>query len=81
VEVKWSDRIVNNVAELDALVEFAQNNILSLSSLVTTKTITDQFSIKGVMVRFKPIAEYVYTVGKNALFYKVTENIVQNVID
>jgi predicted AAA+ superfamily ATPase len=81
VEVKWSDRIVNNVGELEALVEFSQNNILSQSPLVTTKTITDQFSIKGVMVRFKPIAEYVYTVGKNLLKNKVTENKVQNLID
>jgi len=76
VEVKWSDRIVNNVAELDALVEFTQNNVLSQLPLVTTKTITDQVSIKGVMVRFKPIAEYVYTVGKNLLKNKVTPNIV-----
>jgi len=81
VEVKWSDRIVNNVSELDALVEFAQNNILSKSPLVTTKTITDQVSIKGVMIRFQPIAEYVYTVGKNLLENKVTENKVQNLID
>jgi uncharacterized protein len=81
VEVKWSDRIVNNVGELEALVEFCQNNILSQSPLVTTKTITDQVSIKGVMVRFKPIAEYVYTVGKNLLKNKVTENKVQNLID
>ena len=73
VEVKWSDRIVNNVSQLDALVEFTQNNILSLSPLVTTKTITDQFSIKGVIVRFKPIAEYVYNVGKNLLENKVTD--------
>jgi hypothetical protein len=81
VEVKWSDRIVNNVAELDALVEFAQNNVLSYLPLVTTKTITDQFLIKGVMIRFQPIAEYVYTVGKNLLENKVTENKVQNLID
>jgi predicted AAA+ superfamily ATPase len=81
VEVKWSDRIVNNIGELDALVEFAQNNVLSQLPLVTTKTITDQVSIKGVMVRFKPIAEYVYTVGKNLLENKVTENIVQNLVD
>jgi predicted AAA+ superfamily ATPase len=81
VEVKWSDRIVNNVGELEALVEFTQNNILSKSPLVTTKTITDQVLIKGVMVRFKPIAEYVYTVGKNLLKNKVTENKVQNLID
>jgi hypothetical protein len=49
--------------------------------LVTTKTITDQVLIKGVMVRFQPIAEYVYTVGKNLLENKVTENKVQNLID
>ena len=81
VEVKWSDRIVNNVGELEALVEFSQNNILSKSPLVTTKTMTDQVSIKGVMVRFQPIAEYVYTVGKNLLENKVTEKMVQNLID
>jgi len=55
--------------------------VLSQLPLVTTKTITDQFLIKGVMVRFQPIAEYVYTVGKNLLENKVTEKIVQDLID
>ena len=74
VEVKWSDRIVNNCDELDALIEFIKNNILSQSPLVTTKTITDQFLVKGVMVRFQPIAEYVYTVGKNLLINKTNKS-------
>ncbi|MEB3308936.1 MAG: ATP-binding protein [Snowella sp.] len=70
VEVKWSDRIVNNLNELSGLVQFIQENGLVQTS-VTTKTITDLSSINGIMIRFQPIAEMIYLLGKNIINNKI----------
>ncbi len=73
VEVKWSDRIVKNTHELRGLIQFAQDHTLALPS-VTTKTITELLSINGMMIRFQPIAEMIYLLGKNIINHKIKPN-------
>ncbi len=65
VEIKWSDRVVKDHQEIAGLIKFAKDHQLTQPQLVTTKTITHQFPVQGIEIRFKPSAEQVYTLGKN----------------
>jgi uncharacterized protein len=65
IEIKWSDRAVQDHQEIAGLVKFAKEHHLTEPQLVTTKTITHQFPVQGIEIRFKPSAEQVYTLGKN----------------
>lgn len=69
VEVKWSDRIVNHLEELDSLVKFCKHHALE-SARVTTKTIQAETQVDGVRIRFVPTALYCYRVGKNLIDWK-----------
>lgn len=73
VEVKWSDQIVKKTQELRGLIQFAQEHGLVLPS-VTTKTISDLLPINGVRIRFQPIAEMIYLLGKNIIKNKIKPN-------
>lgn len=68
VEVKWSDRAVSNLPELDNCVEFAAGNHISDSKiLVTTKTIAATKEYRGITFEFIPSSVYAYTLGANIL--------------
>ena len=70
VEVKWSDRAVSNNGELDNCVEFSMNNLFANSRvLVTTKTISDNITYKGINFDFVPSSVYAYMLGANILQY------------
>ncbi len=67
VEVKWSDRVIQDHSEIDGLIDFVIKNKAKIPVLVTTKTIRSEFKIKGVNVKFVPSSEQVYMLGKNIL--------------
>lgn len=67
VEVKWSDRVASNHSELDNCVEFTRSNLANFkgSVLVTTKTVSDRLTYKGVDFKFTPSSLYAYQVSAN----------------
>lgn len=66
-EIKWSDRYASDQpGELRGLVEFAKRNFAnSVPAGATTKTITSESEIDGVLIRHFPCALHCYQVGKN----------------
>lgn len=66
-EIKWSDRYASDQpGELRGLVEFAKRNFAnSVPAGATTKTITAESEIGGVLIRHFPCALHCYQVGKN----------------
>ena len=66
-EIKWSDRYASDQpGELRGLVEFAKRNFVnSVPAGATTKTITAESEIDGVVIRHFPCALHCYQVGKN----------------
>ncbi|MCL7466244.1 ATP-binding protein [Phaeovulum sp. NW3] len=66
-EIKWSDRYASDQpGELRGLVEFAKRNFAnSVPAGATTKTITAESEIDGVLIRHFPCALHCYQVGKN----------------
>ncbi|MBE0455221.1 MAG: hypothetical protein IBX58_16295 [Roseovarius sp.] len=66
-EIKWSDRYaIDQPGELRGLVEFAKRNFAnSVPAGATTKTITSESEIDGVLIRHFPCALHCYQVGKN----------------
>jgi uncharacterized protein len=66
-EIKWSDRYAcDQPGELRGLVEFAKRNFTnSVPAGATTKTITAESEIDGVVIRHFPCALHCYQVGKN----------------
>jgi predicted AAA+ superfamily ATPase len=66
-EIKWSDRYASDQpGELRGLVEFAKRNFVnSVPAGATTKTITAESEIDGVLIRHFPCALHCYQVGKN----------------
>ena len=67
VEVKWSDRAVDDPRELKALIEFAKKHKLSRRPLVTTLTRGETKTVDGVEIDFTPCSLHCYTIGKNTL--------------
>ena len=71
VEVKWSDRALDNNELLDHCVELANRNPeMQLPIAVTTRTITARKSYKGSEFNFQPSSLYAYLLGKNILHNK-----------
>lgn len=66
VEVKWTDRYVDNPEELHSLLTFCRTNRVAEAS-VTTRTLTATRSVRGVELRFKPASVYCYALGQNIL--------------
>jgi predicted AAA+ superfamily ATPase len=66
VEVKWSDRYVDNPNLLKNLIGFCCTNGLS-RALVTSKTKTASIKVGSVIVNFIPASAYCYTVGYNII--------------
>lgn len=65
VEIKWSDRPVKHMDELDNCVVFVEKNLnIKQPFLVTTRTISDtQITYKGVQFMFEPASLYAYALG------------------
>ncbi|MGR8980376.1 MAG: ATP-binding protein [Gammaproteobacteria bacterium] len=75
VEVKWSDKVIVDHSQIDGLIQFLLMNSIESTPLVTTKTKSAFFKIKGIPVEFKPSSLQVYTLGKNILQHKATRNV------
>lgn len=67
VEIKWSDRIPNQLQDLKALRELAQKHPLARRPLVTTRTYSGEADLNGVAVEFCPVALHCYIIAKNLL--------------
>ncbi len=71
VEIKWSDRFIDQPGELRGLIEFAKRNDLDqLSVRATTKSKTSQSVVDGVTIEHLPCALYCYRVGRNVVRLK-----------
>lgn len=66
-EIKWSDRYATDRPdELRGLIEFAKRNFDNgVPAGATTRTITDESKVDGVIIRHFPCALHCYQVGKN----------------
>lgn len=69
VEIKWSDRYVEQTSELKALLNFIGNNQLP-SALVTSISKYAYKEMKSVGIQFIPSALYAYIVGDNTIKYR-----------
>lgn len=69
VEIKWSDRIVEQTTELKPLLNFLGNNNLP-SAVVTTMSKYVYKPMKSVGIQFIPAALYAYIVGDNTIKQK-----------
>ena len=67
VEVKWSDRAVEDVKPIKGLLDFAKKHNLGRMPLVTTLSVSGQETIRGVEAEFTPSSLHCYTVAKNTL--------------
>jgi predicted AAA+ superfamily ATPase len=67
VEIKWSDRAPQVLAELRGLRELAARHKLVRAPLVTTRTVTDARTVDGVAIEFLPVALHCYTIARNLL--------------
>ncbi len=69
VEVKWSNRFVENPYELKSLLAFTRENKLSRAT-VTTIDRSEQVQCNNLEIFFAPAALYAYTVSRNLLEQK-----------
>jgi predicted AAA+ superfamily ATPase len=66
LEIKWSDRYIDNPGQLKNLIKFCKENQLH-SAVVTTLTKEGEIELDGVRLIFRTSASYAYTIGKNTL--------------
>jgi predicted AAA+ superfamily ATPase len=66
VEIKWSDRYVEQSGELKSLLQFLTANSLS-EATVTTLSKYERKNLDQVSILFIPSAVYAYTLGKNLI--------------
>lgn len=64
-EVKWTDRVISDHSDLEGLIQFSLKNQLPQEPLVTTKTISKKFEIKGCLIEFQPTSLLTYVLGIN----------------
>lgn len=67
VEIKWSDRIPQQLQDLRGIRELAAKHPLARRPLVTTRTYTGQVELDGVVLEFVPVALHCYTIARNLL--------------
>lgn len=67
VEIKWSDRSPDDLAEIRGLLELARRHRLTRAPLVTTRTFHGQRDVAGVTIDFVPVALHCYTIARNLL--------------
>jgi uncharacterized protein len=66
VEIKWSDRYVDNPGELKSLLSFMEANRLK-QAIVTSIEKSAIKRLDSVTLQFIPTALYAYIVGHNTL--------------
>lgn len=64
-DIKWSDRYVEHPGELIGLAEFAEKNRVPVGA--TTKTLSAETAVRGVMIRHFPCALHCYQIGRNVI--------------
>lgn len=74
-EIKWSDRIVDQPAELRSLADFARRVNPAHQPVITTKTRQERGTIDGMPVLFYPASLYSYEVGRTVLGMKHLDSI------
>ncbi|MFN7197722.1 MAG: hypothetical protein ACK4MJ_11205 [Hylemonella sp.] len=67
VEIKWSDRAPQALAELRGLCELAARHTLVRPPLVTTRTVTAVRTVDGITIEFMPVALHCDTIARNLL--------------
>jgi predicted AAA+ superfamily ATPase len=72
VEVKWSDRALAHLSEVESALKFCRVNRLT-NLAVTTRSISATREVDGVTVMFVPASVYCYAVGHNILAAKRRE--------
>lgn len=73
VEIKWSNRYVKSLNKLSTLKSFCKKNNLD-KTLVTTLDIEETKDDDGLVYDFTPSSIYCYTVGRNAVENKISDN-------
>lgn len=71
VEIKWTDRPFSDNKMLDNCVEFYSSNDLFENCLITSLSIQETKTYKGINFEFIPSSLYTYTVGNNLLSSKM----------
>ncbi len=74
VEVKWSDRPLDDPREIKGILDFCKRHALGRTPLVTTLSKSAVKELAGVEVEFCPSSLHCYTVGKNTLERRRTKN-------
>jgi predicted AAA+ superfamily ATPase len=69
VEVKWSDRYVDNPGDLRSLIAFCRTNGITAVS-VTSKSRAATRVISGITINFMPASLYCFTVGYNLVRHR-----------
>lgn len=67
VEIKWSDRVPDDLRELRGLRELVGRHTLVRRPLVTTRTYTGRTTVDGIEIDFAPVAVHCYTIARNLL--------------
>lgn len=67
VEIKWSDRVPDDLRELRGLKELVGRHTLVRRPLVTTRTYTGRATLDGIDIEFAPVAVHCYTIARNLL--------------
>jgi len=67
IEVKWSDRVVEDSRLLRQLAAFAKRHTLSRTPLATTCSYTGHIKVDDVEIELTPTALHCYTVARNTL--------------
>ena len=67
VEIKWSDRVPEDLREVRGLKELVGRHTLVRRPLVTTRTYTGRATLDGIEIEFAPVAVHCYTIARNLL--------------
>ena len=67
-EIKWSDRFAESPAELKGLIEFAEKNPGHPVPVgASTRSVTAETIVDGVLIRHFPCALHCYQIGRNVI--------------
>ena len=72
IEIKWTNRFAKNPSELKSLNFFCKKHQLK-DAIITTIDITDKMKINNSDYVFIPASLYAYTVGRNIIQGKETD--------
>lgn len=69
IEIKWSNRYVDNPKELKNLIDFSSKHNIS-RALVTTVDILKNIELDTLTLEFEPASLYCFKVGRNLIRYR-----------